>query len=182
MSLHDIKSILKKESYETKDLWNETDEKDLKERKKVWQQWEKTEQRKFQKRQKKLSFKKNVNKIIRFFSIFTIIAVTIPFIPNILQFSHQKFAEHFPEENTSIPNSANNNNKKAELVKKLKEIQRKKQACQKNTNIPCHSSNEMETLNKQVNQIVEKKNKHYEDLQKVIDISDGKNTNMGMQN
>lgn len=149
------------------------DDESLKTIQQTHHQWKNRQKVNFRKIRKKEFESHNIKLIFCGFGAITLMAIAIKFMPNMVNFSSQKMAEFLPKKETVTINETDSKTekkaKKGTLIAKLKELKEKNQ--QKNSS---NSVTQKKNLNESLDESFDNIDKHNENLQKAIDISDGK--------
>ncbi|MGI0482487.1 hypothetical protein ACN4EE_17100 [Geminocystis sp. CENA526] len=160
-------------------VWDNSVEEEQKNIQEVKQQWQKKQHQKFQHIQKKESESQNLQMIVSTLVGVVLMVMAFPHIPSWWQNGQNIVAGWFPEDTEA---NSGAQLKKGGFLDKLKKLQQK-QANEENNQDEtvtedATGTNKKATIGEQLEESVDSIDKYNRDLQKAIDISEGKEVNL----
>ncbi|WP_017295206.1 hypothetical protein [Geminocystis herdmanii] len=172
---------IQKQALNAPSVWDNSVEEEQKTIEEVKQQWQNKQHQQFKRIQKQENEHQNIKIIVSSLVSFTLIAIAVPNIPAWWQMGKNSFAELFPEDTEA--NSGNQPIKGGFLdkIKKLQQKQANKENNQENSlkeDGTVKKEGGKATIADQLEESVDNIDNYNQNLQKAIDISDGKEASL----
>lgn len=170
---------IQKQALNAPSVWDNSIEEEQKTIEEVKQQWQNKQHKQFKRIQKQENEHQNIKIIVSSLVSLTLIAIAFPHIPGWWQMGKSSFAELFSEE---IEANSGEKLEKGGFLDKIKQLQQKQVNTKSNQNTTVTEdgtdTNKKAIMTEQLEESVDNIGDYNKNLQKAIDISDGKEASL----